>query len=149
MCNVFTAYLTRRPLVQSVPDDLRIWFPEKHGLYTVNSAYNLFMNKLFESDHLRVSGDWSLIWKLKVPPRVKLLLWRDVGTAFLLIPSFRLEVSIVLLAVFIAILVWRIHGICFYLAHRVASVGSWQVFGVLLIHSYIRRRAFGRFVFRF
>lgn len=34
------------------------------------------MSKLIDSTHLHIDGDWSLLRKLCISPRVKLLLWR-------------------------------------------------------------------------
>lgn len=53
-----------------------IWKDEKHGKYYVKSAYRFCVEELFDSSHLRRPGNWSGIWKLKVPPKVQNLVWR-------------------------------------------------------------------------
>ncbi|CAJ2660552.1 unnamed protein product [Trifolium pratense] len=64
------------PLYKSVVDDMRIWRVEKNGMYSVRSAYRLCVQELLDTSHLKVNGAWVLLWKIKVPPRVKNLLWR-------------------------------------------------------------------------
>jgi ribonuclease HI len=59
-----------------VVDDRLIWKAEKNGLYSVKSAYRLCMEELVDVSHLRRPGYWSGIWRLKVPPKIKNLLWR-------------------------------------------------------------------------
>lgn len=34
------------------------------------------MNSVLQSDHLKVEGNWSLLWRLNIPPKVKHFLWR-------------------------------------------------------------------------
>jgi len=63
-------------LLDQVVDDRLIWKAEKNGLYSVKSAYRLCMEELVDVSHLRRSGYWSGIWRLKVPPKIKNLLWR-------------------------------------------------------------------------
>jgi len=45
-------------------------------LYFVHSAYRLHVDDLVNTFHLRRPGFWSGIWRLKVPPKVKNLVWR-------------------------------------------------------------------------
>lgn len=49
---------------------------KSNGEYSVRSAYRMCMNELLYTSHFKVEGAWDLIWKLKVPPRIKSLLWR-------------------------------------------------------------------------
>lgn len=61
-------------------EDRWAWEPERHGVYSVKSAYR----KLYESRGRQEesvpggSGDvsWNKIWKLLVPPKVKVFWWR-------------------------------------------------------------------------
>jgi hypothetical protein len=68
--------IVRTPLYSSVTDDKRIWHKEKDGMYSVKSAYRLCVQDLLDTSHLKMNGNWNLIWKLKAPPRVRNLLWR-------------------------------------------------------------------------
>ena len=64
------------PLIAQVQEDRLIWKVERHGWYSVSSAYMLCVDELVDSSHLWRPGYWSGIWKLKVPPKVKNLVWR-------------------------------------------------------------------------
>jgi len=59
-----------------VVDDRLIWKAENNGLYSVKSVYRLCMEELVDVSHLRSPGHCSGIWRLKVPPKIKNLLWR-------------------------------------------------------------------------
>lgn len=64
------------PLLSSVEVDACIWSPHPSGNYSVRSAYHMAMNQMTDTSHLRVEGDWTYLWKLNIPPRVKVFLWR-------------------------------------------------------------------------
>jgi hypothetical protein len=64
------------PLFEQVQQDRMVWKAEKHGHYSVRSAYRLCVNDLVDLSHLRRPGFWSGIWRLKVPAKVKNLVWR-------------------------------------------------------------------------
>lgn len=49
---------------------------ERHGRYSVRSAYRLCVSELIDSSYNWRPGFWSGIWNLKVPPKVKNLIWR-------------------------------------------------------------------------
>jgi hypothetical protein len=49
---------------------------EKNGFYLVRSAYRLCVDVLTDSSHLRRGGYWQGIWRLKIPPKIKNLIWR-------------------------------------------------------------------------
>jgi hypothetical protein len=68
--------ILKTPLIRQVKEDKLIWRAEKNGHYSVKSAYRLCMENIADNSHLHRSGDWANIWKLKVPPKVKNLLWR-------------------------------------------------------------------------
>ncbi|KAG4946271.1 hypothetical protein JHK82_042321 [Glycine max] len=53
-----------------------VWRYVNNGGYNVKSAYNLIMEKFVDQASLCKEGDWSLIRKIDIPPRVKLFLWR-------------------------------------------------------------------------
>ena len=61
--------------------DFWAWGPEKCGLYTVKSAYKLLYKQRRNGNQPQSpssSGDgvWRRIWKLKVPPKVRVFWWR-------------------------------------------------------------------------
>jgi len=64
------------PLISQVEEDRIVWKGERHGHYSVRSAYRLCVTELIDSSYLWHPGYWSGIWNLKVPPKVKNLLWR-------------------------------------------------------------------------
>jgi hypothetical protein len=62
-------------------EDCLAWEPEKHGLYSVKSAYKLlFTGRQQESGDIQASssGDpvWRKLWKIEVPPKVRVFWWR-------------------------------------------------------------------------
>lgn len=42
----------------------------------MKTSYHLVMNDMVDSSHLREDGNWLLIWKLPIPPRIKFFLWK-------------------------------------------------------------------------
>jgi len=64
------------PLIHQVEDDRIIWKAERNGRYSVRSAYRLCVTELIDSSYNWRPGYWFRIWKLKVPPEVKSLVWR-------------------------------------------------------------------------
>jgi hypothetical protein len=72
-----------RTPVRGVGEDIWAWEPEKHGLYSVRSAYKLLHLRQQQRDDMATASTsandtWSLIWKLDVPPKVKIFWWRVV-----------------------------------------------------------------------
>ncbi|XP_024634710.1 uncharacterized protein [Medicago truncatula] len=63
------------PLISQVEADIVIWKAERHGRYSVRSAYRLCATELIDSSYLWRLGYWSGIWNLKVPPKV----WNRTG----------------------------------------------------------------------
>ncbi|XP_024636268.1 uncharacterized protein [Medicago truncatula] len=64
------------PLHHQVERDKLISKAEKNGHYYVRSAYRICIEEVINNDHLRKPGYWSDIWRLKVHPKVKNLVWR-------------------------------------------------------------------------
>jgi hypothetical protein len=64
-------------------DDYIAWNYEKHGIFTVKSAYRLALD-LRDNNHgegmsTKHAGErdlWRLIWKAKVPPKVRVFGWK-------------------------------------------------------------------------
>ena len=64
-------------------EDVWAWEPEKHGFYSVKSAYKLLdiaRQQLQDEAPVGTSGDdtWRRIWKLDVPHKVKVFWWRVI-----------------------------------------------------------------------
>ncbi|XP_039687804.1 uncharacterized protein [Medicago truncatula] len=59
-----------------------IWKAEKNGCYSVRSAYRTCIEDIINNEHLRKPRYWSGIWRLKVPPKVKNLVWRICRDCF-------------------------------------------------------------------
>ena len=64
----------RTPLIHQVAEDRIIWKAERHGRYSVRSAYKLCVTDLIDSSYNWRPGYWTGIWKLKAPPKIKNLL---------------------------------------------------------------------------
>ncbi|CAD6230202.1 unnamed protein product [Miscanthus lutarioriparius] len=72
--------------VRQQGEDWWAWEPEKHGVYSVKSAYRKLATEHTQGDTLQpqASGDisWQRIWGLDVPPKVKVF-WGRVLHEFL------------------------------------------------------------------
>ena len=76
----FDAEAILRTPCRGLNADTWSWAKEKHGMYIVRSAYQMLNDKcrLLQGDGPGSSsdGDWKLIWKLEVPPKVRIFWWR-------------------------------------------------------------------------
>nr|ABD28710.1 Polynucleotidyl transferase, Ribonuclease H fold [Medicago truncatula] len=79
--NIFI-FILNTPLYSQVQTDSLLWKVEKNGCYSVKSAYRVCVEDVVNNAHLRKPGYWSGIWRLKVPPRVKKLVWRVCRECF-------------------------------------------------------------------
>ncbi|GJN07431.1 hypothetical protein PR202_ga25263 [Eleusine coracana subsp. coracana] len=60
-------------------EDFWAWERERHGTYTVRSAYKLLESKRHSHEDASSSTSdkiWQAIWKLEVPPKVQVFWWR-------------------------------------------------------------------------
>ena len=72
------------PILRSDTKNCIAWHPEKNGIFSVRSAYKLAASSLHHdqsnpSSSSREAGDrsiWDLIWKAKVPKKVRIFGWR-------------------------------------------------------------------------
>jgi len=53
-----------------------VWTKENNGVYSIYSAYQLYMQDLLDINHFRVDGVWNSICRLNVPPKVTNFIWR-------------------------------------------------------------------------
>ena len=70
------------PLSQRLPEDSLIWIGNKRGVFTVKSAYHIAAKLQSDKDLGESSfGDsrsiiWKKLWKMKLPPKIKIFAWR-------------------------------------------------------------------------
>ena len=70
------------PLSQQLPEDSLIWIGNKRGVFTVKSAYHIAAKLQSDKDlGESSSGDsrsiiWKKLWKMKLPPKIKIFAWR-------------------------------------------------------------------------
>ncbi|KAK2372345.1 hypothetical protein QL285_073486 [Trifolium repens] len=68
--------LDSTPLFASVVRDEPIWRPNKYGEYSVRSVNNFCLTELAAGAVPIVEGNWQALWNLRVPPKVRNLMWR-------------------------------------------------------------------------
>lgn len=61
-----------------------VWNRSRDGRFLVKSTYYVAMNEFTDTSELRIGGDWGLIWKMQIPSKVKLQLWRSTKRHFTL-----------------------------------------------------------------
>ena len=70
------------PLSYILPEDILIWTGNKHGTFTVKSAYHIALSMVIPPDEDECSSNssnsliWKRIWHQKVPPKLKVFAWR-------------------------------------------------------------------------
>uniref|UniRef100_A0A803NGP8 RNase H type-1 domain-containing protein n=1 Tax=Cannabis sativa TaxID=3483 RepID=A0A803NGP8_CANSA len=71
-----------RNLISKVPSQLThetdqiIWHLETSGLYTVKSAYMIIQQEKGWINEESITSFWKRVWTLKIPPKVKNMIWR-------------------------------------------------------------------------
>lgn len=79
MCPEDVEVIMKIPLSKVNMQDVWIWHYDKEGNYSVKSGYKLYMNLSFcgasPSDN-RQSKVWKRLWQLKIPPKIRLFLWK-------------------------------------------------------------------------
>lgn len=73
--------ICRIPISNSA-EDIWAWQPEKHGHFTVKSAYRVLVSKSRQTyqpgSSINQEKVWKKMWKLEVPPKVKNFWWRII-----------------------------------------------------------------------
>jgi ribonuclease HI len=64
------------PLFDMIEEDKLIWIDSMHGQYSVKSGYHMLMNVTGRVENPVEHKNWSCLWKILAPPKVKHLLWR-------------------------------------------------------------------------
>jgi hypothetical protein len=79
-----------REITQGIPrqqDDFWAWHYEKSDIFSVRSAYRMLVHNCYKrlawlehkagrSDTKAEEKEWSTIWKVKVPSKIRIFLWR-------------------------------------------------------------------------
>lgn len=55
------------PFFSIVKANCPVWLPESSSIYSVHNAYRLFMERVLDTTHLQLEGNWHAPWKLKTP----------------------------------------------------------------------------------
>ncbi|XP_058765309.1 uncharacterized protein LOC131638782 [Vicia villosa] len=74
--HTITKSILQVPLIEEVKEDRLIWKAEQIGMYSVRSGYRIWREAQIKHLPGGVVEDWSSIWNIRAPPRVKHLLWR-------------------------------------------------------------------------
>jgi hypothetical protein len=69
---------------RSLDEDIEAWAFEKNGCYSVRSCYRMLKHESdqkedFDRSETSSTGSkrwWSYVWKLKVPPKIRIFWWR-------------------------------------------------------------------------
>ena len=77
------------PLSIRRPEDNWFWLWDKRGVFTVNSAYYKLSSMAFPSGKVWPSFSWNSIWNLKVPQKIKILMWRVCSCVFPTLDNLR------------------------------------------------------------
>jgi ribonuclease HI len=70
------AEILKIPLNLLHEEDEQIWRLSRKGIYSVRSAYHHLIESVIDNNHLKVDGNWKRLWRLNVPNKVKIFLWR-------------------------------------------------------------------------
>lgn len=76
--------ITRIPFSLSSINDQLMWKPASDGHYTVSKGYQLLLHRheaLSSSTNIISSLDWHWLWKIDLPPKFIIFLWRPVHSA--------------------------------------------------------------------
>jgi hypothetical protein len=70
------------PLSTRRQEDFWAWHLEKRGVFSVRSAYKMLAHRKFLARNVGASNkqvaekEWSTLWGIKVPSKVRVFLWR-------------------------------------------------------------------------
>lgn len=70
-----TKEIARILLWNSNSKDHRVWHFAKHGMYMIKLGYRIAEDSSNIEEDI-IEGNWSELWRLKIPPKVKNFLWR-------------------------------------------------------------------------
>lgn len=64
------------PVPKNQVQDRIVWKYSLDGIYSAKSGYRFWQQQYSDYKKLEVSKGWSKIWKIQVPQKVKIFLWR-------------------------------------------------------------------------
>lgn len=70
-----TQNILNTPLHQQVDMDGLVWTADKNGLYYVRISYRICIEDIINNNYLWKPECYNGMWKLKVPPKVRNLMW--------------------------------------------------------------------------
>ncbi|KAM6577068.1 hypothetical protein CsatB_028905 [Cannabis sativa] len=70
------AAISSVPILQHPAADELVWHHELSGNYSVKSAFNLIQKEKGAWNSIEASEFWNELWRLKIPPKIKNLIWR-------------------------------------------------------------------------
>jgi exonuclease I len=68
--------ISKVSLMNNEKEDKLIWKFNNRGIYTVKSAYRYAMETLVDNLEYRIPGEWTSLWRMKIPQKVKVFLRR-------------------------------------------------------------------------
>ncbi|KAM6559477.1 hypothetical protein CsatA_028716 [Cannabis sativa] len=145
------------PLSPNVDSDFWSWSGDHTGLFSVKTAYLLLQKNKPRHPRPDNSGFWRKLWQLKIPPKVKNLLWRAVTGCLptcLQLVTKHVSISAIcpvctdqaesivhaLLTCPFAMSCWRTLGITYDLVHPL-SFGGWFEKALMNLDEEIASRA--------
>lgn len=77
---LFTADDAKTILATYVPqrsvEDRVVWAMSTEGIYDVKTGYFYWQNQFMRNSVCIVSGGWKKLWRLNIPHKIKIFLWR-------------------------------------------------------------------------
>ncbi|CAN1279111.1 Putative ribonuclease H protein At1g65750 [Linum perenne] len=64
------------PLPRRGGVDKLLWHFSKNDIYSVRSGYRVAMERIRDRTYLHVGGEWTSLWRVDLPPKVKRFIWR-------------------------------------------------------------------------
>ncbi|CAN0878596.1 Putative ribonuclease H protein At1g65750 [Linum grandiflorum] len=71
-----TTTILSLPVCSSTGMNRLIWHYNNNGIYTVRSAYRVYLDQIADRSNHAQPGEWRRLWKLQVPPKMAHFIWR-------------------------------------------------------------------------
>lgn len=72
-------YNSKIPICKTERNDRWIWHYTTNGVFSTRSAYKVYANRMREAECSTTPTEmvwWQRLWKLKIPNKIRLFLWR-------------------------------------------------------------------------